>query len=397
MSNRYKLPFGTQDYIGTECYNKRLATETIEKLFEDKGYDFIETPVLEYFKLFSEGFGAVGEGDLFSVTDDDGSLLCLRADMTIPLSRVVATKLTAEPLPIRLCYTANSFARNGSYLKTREFTQSGVELIGSESYMADVEVLSLAIESLLALGIPEFQFDIGHVGFMTGILNELEIKSDEKMELIDAINKKDGLALTLSAVKLGLSEKIVEILTKLPLLFGGVETIGEARLLVTNEESIAALDNIEKIYEQLKKRGFDKYLSFDLGYAQSMRYYSGLVFKGISRLCGSPLVSGGRYDELLHSFNKAVPATGFAIGVKNVLIALDRCGAMKVKPKKDIAIATENGAESKVFDFMRLCEKEGKTVINTFISSQNEFMDYKNLDTCEKYFFITERGVKEIE
>lgn len=397
MNNRYKLPFGTQDYIGTECYNKRLVTAKIEQLFSCYGYDFIETPVLEYFKLFNEGFGAVDEHDLFSLTDEDGNLLSLRADMTIPLSRVVATKLTEEKPPIRLCYTANSFARGGSYLETREFTQSGVELIGSDSYLADVEVLSLAIESLLALDIADFRIDIGHVGFMSGIIKDLNIEGVQKDELVDAINKKDGLALVLCAQKLGLSENVVDILTKIPLLFGDIEILAEAKQLVKNDESVAAICNIEKIYIELEKKGYGQYLIFDLGYVQSMRYYSGIVFKGITRLCGSPLVSGGRYDELLHSFNKALPATGFAIGIKNILRVLDKSQKLQPLPKKDIAVAIEDGAESIAMDFISKNIKAGKIVVNTFLSDIELLKEYKKEGKAEKCVFITRKGVIEVE
>lgn len=393
MSNSYKLPYGMQDFLGVESYNKGIIVDKLEKIYTRRGYHLIETPSIEYLSLFNSGFGAVGDDELFTLTDSDGNLLALRSDMTVPISRVVATKLNDIQTPYRICYTANSFARKGSYLMTREYTQSGIELIGSASILADAEVLTLAIQSLLELGVEDFQVDIGHVGYLQGIIDELNVSEDMKKQIIEEINKKDKLALAMTLQKAGLQKDKIELFIEIPLLFGSLDILNEARQLTSNKESLKALSQLERIYSILDKKGLAKYISFDLGYITAMKYYSGIVFKGMTRHCGSPILSGGRYDDLCRSFNKKLPATGFAIGIKNILIALDRTNNLQQMSPYDIALGYSEDCEELALDYIAKEQSKGKVVFNTFINSIKELKDKKSCYNAVKTVFISSKEV----
>lgn len=392
MKMLYKLPNGTQDYIGKECYNKSLAEDKLLKCFYMRGYNKIETPAMEYLDMFTGGYGAVSDKNLFTITDSDGSILALRQDMTVPISRVVATKMENEALPIRLCYCADSYARQGSYLKTREYSQCGIELIGNASALADVEAISLSIESLLALNIDNFKLDIGHVDFLKGILEELGISRDLIEELTQLIDKKDRLAIELFTLKIGLDDWFSKLLYRLPVLFGGIEVISEARQYARNATSIKALDRLAEIYEMLADRGLDKYVSIDLGLAKQMNFYTGVTFKAITAYCGSPLLSGGRYDTLCHSYNKYVEAIGFAVGLKNILITLDRMDKLTEDKSYDLAIGYYTGGEKLANMFIDDCIKKGISVVNTFINDEKEFYDKLKLYNARKGTFIKNEG-----
>ena len=111
-----------------------------------------------------------------------------------------------------------------------------------------------------------------------------------------------------------------------------------------------ALDRLKRVYALLKDFGLEKYVSFDLGTVKDLSYYSGVVFTGLTRSIGSPILSGGRYDNLADDFGRHVPAVGFAMGLKRILIALERQGALRpAAPRADVVIFSEEGAETKAY------------------------------------------------
>ena len=114
---------------------------------------------------------------------------------------------------------------------------------------------------------------------------------------------------------------------ELPALYGGTEILQKARSYSKNPRCLSAVDNLERIMTELQAKGLSQYLSIDLGLVQSIHYYTGMVFKGISDKLGYPLLTGGRYDSLVAQYGRDIPATGFAMGVKPLLIALERQGA----------------------------------------------------------------------
>ncbi|MDE6276337.1 MAG: ATP phosphoribosyltransferase regulatory subunit, partial [Clostridia bacterium] len=149
MIKKFKLPKGTQDHLPDDCYSRRVVERKLMDCFKFYGYSEIETPILERYELFDSGVGKVELNKLFKVTDVDGDLLILRPDITMPISRIVCTKLQGSQ---RLCYLGKSFSAIENEGKLREFTQAGIEIMGAKGDSIDVEVVMLAIKSLLAVG-----------------------------------------------------------------------------------------------------------------------------------------------------------------------------------------------------------------------------------------------------
>ncbi|MEG1609013.1 MAG: ATP phosphoribosyltransferase regulatory subunit, partial [Clostridia bacterium] len=133
MYNKYKLPQGVLDYLPTECYAKNNIERLMMDTFCGYGYNQIESPILERYALFENGVGKVSLSNLFKVSDIDGDLLVLRPDMTMPTSRIVATKLDGGAH--KLCYLGKSFSMLEKNM-LREFTQVGIEYMGEASVNA---------------------------------------------------------------------------------------------------------------------------------------------------------------------------------------------------------------------------------------------------------------------
>ena len=110
---------------------------------------------------------------MFKFTDQQGRVLVLKPDMTIPVARIAATKLKDNIWPVKCCYIGNTFSYNelgGG--KQKEFTQAGVEILGVKSPESEAEIIALAVQALQLSGLVDFQIDIGQVDFFRGLMEE---------------------------------------------------------------------------------------------------------------------------------------------------------------------------------------------------------------------------------
>lgn len=157
MKKILHTPEGVRDIYNVEC-GKKLALEgRIKKTFHLYGYHDIQTPTFEYFDVFRKEIGTISSRELYKFFDKEGNTLALRPDITPSIARAAATLFGEEELPIRLCYTGNTFINHSSYQgRLREVTQMGAEFIGDGSVEADAEMIALVIESMLTIGLKEF-------------------------------------------------------------------------------------------------------------------------------------------------------------------------------------------------------------------------------------------------
>ena len=176
MSRKNILPEGTRDLFLEECAIKRWLQRNIDDSFSKWGYEEVITPTLEFYETFNCYPENLKEEDMYKFFDNRGRILVLRPDMTIPIARLIATKLKDETLPIRLRYTSNVFRVHESFVgKRNEYTDCGVELIGIEEGKADLEILVLALESLKKLGLNDFKLEIGNIEFFNSAFRDLDI------------------------------------------------------------------------------------------------------------------------------------------------------------------------------------------------------------------------------
>ncbi len=362
--NRWKLriPEGVQDYLPEECYNKRKIEERIRNIFFLSGYEEIETPSFEYFDVFNGSNINIEQEKLFKIVEAGSRILVMRPDLTMPIARIAATKLNELALPLRLSYISNVYRYEELQIdRQREIAQAGVELLGVAQPEADAEVISLAIKIFVELGLSDFQIDIGQVEFFKGLIEESKIEPETSEELRILIDQKNLLALRTFLENISMPDRLKSIFLGLPQLYGGVEILEEAMKLTQNPRCINAIENINQVYNILKAYGLEKYISFDLGMVQSLNYYTGIIFRGITSNIGFPLCGGGRYDSLLSEFGYDIPATGFAIGIKRLLISLEKQKKLKNIPTIDILVIIDGNYE-KGYQTIQALRGKGKRV-----------------------------------
>jgi len=362
--NRWKLriPEGVQDYLPEECFNKRDIEESIRNIFFLSGYEEIETPSFEYFDVFNGSSINIEQEKMFKIVEAGSRILVMRPDLTMPIARITATKLNESLLPLRLSYISNVYRYEELQIdKQREIAQAGVELLGVAQPEADAEVISMAIQIFIKLGLSDFQIDIGQVEFFKGLIEESKIEPEISEELRILIDQKNLLALRAFLENVNIPDRLKHIFLGLPQLYGGVEILEEAMKLTQNPRCIKAVENINQVYNILKAYGLEKYISFDLGMVQSLNYYTGIIFRGITSNIGFPLCGGGRYDSLLSEFGYDIPATGFAIGIKRLLISLEKQKKLKKIPPIDILVIIDGNYE-KGYQTIQALREKGKRV-----------------------------------
>ncbi len=320
-------PEGVRDIYNGECKERNLITDKIYEVFKSYGYENIITPTFEFFDIFGKERGTVKSRNMIKFFDRDGRTLVLRPDMTPGVARCAAKYFEDSSQAVRLSYLGNTFIDNSKYQgRLKETTQQGVELIGDDSIYADAEAVAVLIKSLLASGLNEFQVEIGHVGYFTGLANEAGLSETAAGELSEIIRNKNMFLIDDLLSKEGVSDKMRDIFNRLPQMFGGEELLEEAKSLCDNEISLTALRRLKDVYDILKCYGVEKYVTFDIGMVSELKYYTGLIFKAYTYDVGVPVSSGGRYDGLIGQFGKDKPSIGFSIVVDILHQALKRQG-----------------------------------------------------------------------
>ncbi len=287
----------------------------------------VETPVVERLDALEAAAGSL-EGTAFRLVDLDGRLLALRPDVTVPIARLVASRLAGQPGPFRLRYSADVFREHESLRgQSRQFTQVGVELVGAAGPAADAEVVALLVEALRASGLAGFSVAIGTVAVLQGIVDAAGASAAWGREVLSAAHDRNLVELDRLASAPGVSTDAARALRAVPRIRGGREAIAACREAAAGCGCEAALDDLEATLALLEAAGVADSVTVDFSVMRSFDYYTGLVVEAYVPGLGVSLGGGGRYDGVLAAFDAPMPAAGFALGLERLSIALVEQGA----------------------------------------------------------------------
>ena len=310
----HRIPSGTRDVLPDETRELRAITEAVRAVFEQAGFGEVSTPALEYESVLARAEGA---RPAYRVFDDRGEVLVLRSDMTVPIARVVATRYPDAPPPLRFCYLAHSYrAVRPQRGHARELLQAGIELIGSPAPEGTVEVLSVLCRALEATGLRDFRIGLGDASLYPGLLAGLGVGEDTARALLDALVTRDFVALERRLEEARLPDRDAEMLLRLPQVRGGPEVLEDH-----GGPAAEAVAGLRRVHAGLPPEAARRVI-FDLGLARDLAYYTGAVFEVYDPALGAPIGGGGRYDDLLGRFGRALPAVGFALGIDRLHQAL---------------------------------------------------------------------------
>lgn len=317
-----RLLKGFRDYGPTEQLARQQMFSKIQSVFERFGFLPLSTPVLEYREIL---MGKYGEDEklVYSFKDNGDRDVAMRYDLTVPLARYVAQNQGQLSFPFKRYQIAPVWrADNPQKGRQREFYQCDVDAVGTDSIVADAEVIACLCQALEALGVINYKVR----------LNDRSILQGFSINTIRAIDKID---------KIGLDGIIEEMKAN------GVEDEEIARAKELVGGSAKPAESTSNIVKMLEQYGLQGVVEFDPSIARGLDYYTGTVFEIFLKdkpEFGS-ICSGGRYDGLVDKFSKqSLPAVGGSIGVDRLIDALTDMGAMTEAQPIKALILNQNEA-----------------------------------------------------
>ena len=371
-------PDGVQDILYEECHLKRNLEQRFRSLFTSCGYNELETPTIEFYDVYASDQGAMPQENMFKFFDQQGRILVLRPDITVPVARITATKCKDAAYPLRFSYIGNVFRYNDyGGGKQNEFTQAGIEALGVSTPESDAEVISIAIKALKASGLESFQVDIGQVEFFNGIMEDTGLPDEEASKVRMLIDRKDYVGLEEFLKRRDISDDLKELICGLPGFFGSAEVLDRVEAFKMNKRSREALENIRQVLGILEDYGLGQYVSVDLGMLRGLEYDTGIIFRGFTYGVGFPVLTGGRYDRLVGEFGMNCPATGFSLGINLIMMALQRQKVEVDKPGTDSLVCYNEKGRKTAFELCDELRKQGLVVeLDIAGSSREEALGY---------------------
>ena len=323
-ADRWILPDGIEELLPAQAERVESLRRQLLDVYHSWGYQLVIPPLLEFTESLLVGLGSDVNLQTFKVTDQlTGRTMGIRADITPQTARIDAHSLKQDG-PVRLCYAGSVLhTRPKNLLASRSPIQLGAELYGDSSLAADIEVISLMLETLQQVGIEQITLDLGHVGIYRALIDTAGLGSDDEEALFDALQRKAGADITALTERIGAVDCGHQLLA-LAGLNGGREVLARARneLAGAGSTVLAAIDQLEAVADCIRERMPAVNLYFDLGELRGFHYHTGLVFSALAPGYGQALANGGRYDHIGEVFGRARPATGFNTDLKALLKAL---------------------------------------------------------------------------
>ena len=360
MANKYLIPEGTRDLILQECALKKRLQKDIEEIFVKWGYEEIITPTIEFYQTFQSGFQNLKEEDVYKFFDSKGRILVLKPDMTIPIARVVATRFKSEDKILRLRYCSDVFRVHESLGgKKNEYTDCGVELIGLKDRESDLEILVTALDTMKVLGDINFKLEIGNIDFFNSAIKDINLDEEERNELASLIDRKSLKELEDFLNKFDIDEETKIFFKELPWLFGDKEVLQRAKGFAVTDELKESIEYLEELEKSLCELGYEDKISFDLGMVPRLDYYTGIIFKCYADGAGATVLSGGRYDNLMATFGKDMPAVGFSINLDTLAGVM---AGRNVRNQEIIKVSYSKKDEINVLKKAAILRQNGKIV-----------------------------------
>jgi len=344
---------GLRDLLPDQMLARQSMIDTIRRVYELYGFVPLNTPAIEFLDVLSGSAGQEAQSSIFRVTNPENEALGLRFDLTVPLARVIA-QYKELPRPFRRYQVSPVWrADKPDKGRFREFTQFDLDSVGTESEVADTEVIAGMCDTLSALNVGRYLVRFSSRAILNLLLDFAGIGAEQGVDVFRVLDKLDKVGLDKVSRELmnGYKDESGDTIRGVGLSADQVDRIkrfldiksDSRRDVVSSVRSLfekldhaaAQIDVVEKISNHLYALGYgDDRVSLDLSIARGLAYYTGPVFEAI--LLDAPqfgsVFGGGRYDDLVMRFlGEQIPAVGASIGVDRLLAALAHLGRVDTR------------------------------------------------------------------
>ena len=307
---RWSLPDGVDELLPPKALEVEMLRRKLIDSYLSSGYEFITPPLLE----LSETIGGEAHDEIkshaFSFKDNlTGKNLSIRPDISEQASRIDAYRIQSSDT-VRLCYAGEVVkSKSSKVLRSRTTIQVGAEIFGDSSKNAELESISLMLDSLEVAEVENITLSLGHAGLTASILQpfkKLGVDVFSNIEMALSKKSKSDLNNIISN-----DHKNKSSLLALCDMYGTPEILSKAKDEFSYiEQSASYLEHLNSIVEDIDKKT-EVNIHIDLGEIQGFKYHNGIVFSAYSDLASYVLAKGGRYDGLRKSSDQDRPAVGF--------------------------------------------------------------------------------------
>ena len=327
---------GFRDFLPDRMLPRQRVIALLRDVFERHGFEPIDTPVLEYYETLAGKYGE-DEKLIYHFPDHGGREIGLRYDLTVPLARFVATHRNELTFPFKRYHIAPVWRadrpQRGRY---REFWQCDADIIGTTSMLADADVISIIIEALMALRMPNFVVRINHRKLLEGMAIYAGVDPQHAGSVYRAIDKLGKIGASGVADELGrlgvdaqAAARIVDLVQTAGSPDAALSQVSERMGQI--EQAREAVADLTQLFDYLAALGAapEHYL-FDLALARGLEYYTGPVFETtVDEPQIGSLGGAGRYDGLVGMFSgQDIPATGMSLGLERIIDVAEELGLL---------------------------------------------------------------------
>ena len=317
MKNNKLIPEGFKDHVDFNTNVEHEYKNKIIDIFVKNGFDLVKTPLLEFYKKISNN-------SFLIATKKKEPKLFIRDDITPQIIRIASSRFKSKPRPVKLCYYGEVVRKQGTMLRPeRQFLQVGSEIIGSESILADIEVISLAYKSLRDIGIKNITLELTSKVFLDEIFSK--IKDIKKLKMLKTFIKHKDKKNSLNLISDKNDRLFLENLFNFSGNFKDLEK--KVNLISISDYVKKEIQNISKIAKFLNLHKEDQ-IFLDLTEFDKKNYHDGIKFTFFAKNVRGEVASGGRYK--INNKNKQESAVGFTCFMDTVL----RASSFENKSKK---------------------------------------------------------------
>ena len=375
-------PKGTRDILPQDSHKWQYVENTCNNIFKNYGFKEIRLPVFENTELFERGVGDttdVVQKEMYTFLDKGDRSITLRPEGTAGVVRAyIENGMASLPSPIKMYYAMPMYRyENVQKGRFREFRQIGAEIIGTSSYLADVELITMANEIINSLNIPDVTLNINSIGCPT-------CREQYQEELKKFI--RSNLENYCDTCKIRFEKNPMRILD-----------CKEKRCKELNQGAPIILDylceecrnHFEEVKSSLNNIGIPYVI--DSNIVRGLDYYTKTVFEFVSEKEGYTVLAGGRYDGLIEELGgQKTEAIGFAMGEDRLIDILEKYGIQeKIEIRKaDLFIVAIGGKAIKESQILANSLRKNNKYIETDICNRSVKASLKYADKIKSKYTL---------
>jgi histidyl-tRNA synthetase len=339
-----------RDFLPDELAKRNYVIKTIEQVYEKYGFVRLETPSLENLTTLLGKYGDEGDQLLFKIlhrrdklyraldkpdiSEKDLTDMGLRYDLTVPLARVIAHYPELPKFFKRYQLQPVWRADRPGKGRYREFMQCDVDIVGTESLLAEADVCSAVAEVFTAFGFDSFKIHINHRQLLKCLIKAAGISQEKEATTLVAVDKLDKIGvdgvkkeLSQRSINSGQADKLLDLICRPEDNDESNEIERLRKALINIEGAQQHIEELQQLCSLLNKTTASQKYCIDASLARGLGYYTGPIFEIRSPKISGSIGGGGRYDGLIGIFKgNHIPAVGFSIGFERLILVLEEQG-----------------------------------------------------------------------